>query len=106
MTPPLPSSLRPMTRAVPLLALLLALAPPAPAQEAACYADYKASQPDPLRLHYGVIALDGDCTPEAAEAALAERLPAEWNLLEVVGVFGPEDLERRRESAGDYFLRF
>ena len=39
---------------VPLLALMLA----GPAQ-AECYADYKAKQDDPLRLHYGVAQVSG-----------------------------------------------
>ncbi|MBM2575647.1 hypothetical protein JQC91_04955 [Jannaschia sp. Os4] len=99
-----------MTRTLPFLALLAALAgPPDPvaAQDAACYADYKASRSDPLRLHYGVVELEGDdCTREAAEAALAARLPEEWNLLEVMDVFGPEGLDRRRESAGDFYLLY
>ena len=40
-----------MWKLAPILALA-ALAGPA---GAACYADYKARQTDPLRLHYGVI---------------------------------------------------
>jgi hypothetical protein len=29
-----------------------------------------------------------------------------WQLLEVESVFGPEGLDDRRESAGDFFLRY
>ena len=103
-----------MTRTIPLLALLAALgaAPDAARAQAdpgaPCYADYKASRSDPLRLHYGVVELgaDDDCSAEGAEAALRDRLPAEWTLLEIMDVFGPEGLDRRRESAGDFYLRF
>ncbi len=88
-----------------LLALALLAAAPAQAE---CYADYKAKQDDPLRLHYGVAALpDSACTKQAAAAALAPRLArAGWTLLNVVSVFGPEGLAQRKASAGDYFLRY
>ena len=75
--------------------------------QAACYADYKAKQDDPLRLHYGVVELSGDCSVSAAEADLPARLAAEgWQLLNVLGVFDDAGLEERKESAGDYFLRY
>lgn len=95
-----------MLRAAPLLLALLA----APAH-AACYADYKASRADPLRLHYGVIELpDAACDdPEAAAAEVARRLEAGgdgWGLLEVMGVFAEDGLEERRTSADAYFLRY
>jgi hypothetical protein len=90
------------------LALLLALAAALPAQ-AACYADYKAKRDNPLRLQYGVIELpDSACGDRgAAEAEVRARLSSSgWELLNVVGIFGEEGLEQRRESAGDFFLRF
>jgi len=90
------------------LAFALALASALPAG-AACYADYKAKQDDPLRLHYGVIELpDIACgSRSAAEDAARPRLArGGWELLNVVGIFGPEGLDERRESAGEYFLRF
>ncbi|QUJ76447.1 hypothetical protein KDD17_16445 [Sulfitobacter albidus] len=78
-----------------------------PAQAADCYADYKAKQDNPLRLHYGVAELRGDCSRNAARDELARRLGARgWTLLNVVSVFGPEGLEQRRDSAGSNFLRF
>ena len=88
------------------LALLVALAT-TPAS-AACFADYKAKQDGPLRLHYGVIQLaDTDCaSPDAAAAAVAARLGEGWELLQVVGTFGEDGLDERRASAGDYFLRY
>jgi hypothetical protein len=77
------------------------------AVQAACYADYKAKRDDPLRLHYGVAAIDGDCTVDAAKAALTARLTADdWQLLNVLGVFDDTGLEDRKESAGDFFLRY
>jgi hypothetical protein len=90
------------------LALSFVLAASLPAQ-AACYADYKAKRDNPLRLQYGVIELpDSACgSPAAAEAEVRARLAAGgWELLNVVGIFGEDGLEQRRDSAGDFFLRF
>ena len=41
------------------LAAIMALTLAQPAQAADCYADYKAKQDSPLRLHYGVMQLRG-----------------------------------------------
>lgn len=85
------------------LPLFLLLALPVHAE---CYADYKAKQDDPLRLHYGVAQVS-ECDKAAAKAELAPRLEAAgWVLLNVLGVFGPEGLEERKASAADYFLRY
>ncbi|AWB47127.1 hypothetical protein HYN69_00110 [Gemmobacter aquarius] len=96
-----------MTRLSLLAATLLALGGPASAE---CFADYKAKQDDPLRLHYGVAQVsDSACSGGrgAAEAELAPRLAAGgWTLLNVLSVFGPEGLGERKASAGEYFLRF
>ncbi|TKA96338.1 hypothetical protein FAZ78_11985 [Cereibacter changlensis] len=87
------------------LAMGLALAAPA---EAACYADYKAKQDRPLRLHYGVAEVpDNACDRGSASQVLAQRLDrAGWTLLNVLSTFGPEGLEERKASAGEYFLRY
>lgn len=85
------------------IGLLTVLALPAQAE---CYADYKAKQDDPLRLHYGVAQISA-CDKAVAEAELADRLAAVgWTLLNVLSVFGPEGLEERKASAAEYFLRF
>ncbi|MBC2836116.1 hypothetical protein [Paragemmobacter straminiformis] len=96
-----------MTRPLLTVALLLALGGPASAD---CFADYKAKQDDPLRLHYGVAQVsDSACAngKAEAEAELSPRLAAGgWTLLNVLSVFGPEGLGERKASAGDYFLRY
>ena len=96
--------LRPMTR---FLAVLLCLALPSLAV-AECYADYKAKKDNPLRLHYGVVSVpDNACTPNAASRIVANRIAGDgWTLLTVVSVFGPEGLQQREGSAGQYFLRY
>ena len=89
------------------LALCTIMAASAPAAQAQCFADYKAKQDNPLRLHYGVAQISGACTRGSAQTELAGRLArAGWTLLNVVSVFGPEGLAERRDSAGPYFLRF
>ena len=85
---------------------LLWLAVPA---NAACYADYKAKQENPLRLHYGVIKIDSSpCTmSDKVKATVANRLKAAgWQLLQVRSVFDDSGLERRKKDAGEFFLRF
>lgn len=77
--------------------------------QAACYADYKASRDNPLKLHYGVIRVDVDPCAMSDQVlhVVAERLKASgWKLLQVQSVFEEGGLERRREDAGQYFLRF
>lgn len=77
------------------------------AASAACYADYKAKQDNPLRLHYGVIEVQGQCRPGPARREVAQKLKASgWTLLNVMAVFGPEGLAERRANAGQFYLRF
>lgn len=85
-------------------ALMLAAAP----VQAACYADYKAKQDNPLRLQYGVSQVpDTACSVSGAADHLSPRLAADgWQLLNVLGVFDASGLEQRRESAGPWFLRY
>jgi len=74
---------------------------------AACYADYKAKQDDPLRLHYGIAEVRGDCSVSEAQRQIADRLARDgWQLLNVLGVFDDAGLEERKDSAGEYFLRY
>ena len=92
--------------AISLAALALTLAAPVQAR-AECYADYKAKQDDPLRLHYGVAQVRGACSAASVKAELQGRLAAEgWILLNVLSVFGAEGLDERKDSAGQYFLRY
>ncbi len=87
-----------------LLSLLLVTATTA---QAACYADYKAKQDDPLRLHYGVAQINGACTTDNASVELSQRLSANgWHLLNVLSVFDDAGLAERKDSAGDYYLRY
>ena len=92
-----------MFKFVATLAVFLAAGP----VSAACYADYKAKQDNPLRLHYGVAEINGSCNRAAAQEELKGRLAGQgWTLLNVVSVFGDDGLEQRKSSAGSNFLRF
>ena len=76
---------------------------------AECYVDYKAKRDAPLKLAYGVAQVsDAACGDRKAEhAELAPRLGAAgWTLLKIVSNFGPEGLEQRKASAGDFYLRY
>ena len=87
------------------LAFLIALA--AGPADAACFADYKARQDRPLRLHYGTIEVMGPCNPGDATREINQRLArAGWTLLTVIGTFGENGLAERERSAGEYHLRF
>ena len=93
-----------MKRTLIYTVMMVALAGTA---NAACYADYKAKRDDPLRLHYGVVEIRGECSANAAATELEPRLARDdWQLLSIEGVFDDAGLEERRESAGDYYLRY
>lgn len=97
-----------MKKIVFLCAVLIA-GSAATASRAACYADYKAKQEAPLRLHYGVVQVDvSPCqSSEAVTSIVKERIATGgWQLLQVQSVFDESGLERRKQDAGQYFLRF
>lgn len=88
-----------------ILGWSLALTTPVAAQD--CFADYKAKQNNPLRLHYGVATVSGACQKENAQQQLAGRLSANgWVLLNVLSVFDSSGLEGRKADAGQFYLRY
>ncbi|MFT7595011.1 MAG: hypothetical protein ACI8R4_002337 [Paracoccaceae bacterium] len=88
-------------------ALIAGLAVASTASAADCYADYKAKRDNPLRLHYGVVQLQGACKRGPAKSEVSARLAqGGWKLLNVLSVFGPEGLDQRRANAGSFYLRF
>nr|WP_257883561.1 hypothetical protein [Roseobacter insulae] len=92
-----------MTRIVCLVSFL---ALPQTGSAADCYADYKAKQDNPLRLHYGVAQIS-ECSKKTARAELSARLAAQgWTLLNIVSVFDESGLAKRKQSAGPNYLRF
>ncbi len=92
-----------MTRFLISAALWAALTSAAYAE---CFADYKAKQDDPLRLHYGVAQINS-CSKSKAKAELSKRLKKNgWTLLNIVSVFEDSGLEKRKSNAGRFYLRF
>ena len=105
---PVPASVMPMITRSFLSALVVLLSFALPAH-AGCYADYKAKQEDPLRLHYGVMKIDSNpcAMSNRVGQVVAKRLSASgWKLLQVQSVFDDSGLARRKKDAGQYFLRF
>ncbi len=87
-----------------VVAALLSVGSAASAAE--CYADYKAKQDNPLRLHYGVMQVSS-CKKGQAKKEVSKRLKAKgWTLLNVMSVFGPEGLDQRKANAGKFYLRY
>lgn len=89
------------------VALVALMALPFGAQ-AACYAEYKAKQENPLKLHYGVAEVsDAECSTAEAAKALAPRLAKDgWILLTIVGMIDATELEAVKKSAGAFFLKY
>ncbi len=97
-----------MMKPVFLLAAMACLTLTALPAAAGCYADYKAKQDGPLRLHYGVAKLPDDaCSKDGAKRVLGRRLQQNgWTLLTVLGVFDDSGLAERKSSAGEFYLRY
>lgn len=95
-----------MRHSVLIIGFLAAFTLASPGAAAGCYADYKAKQDNPLRLHYGVAEIS-QCSKAAARAELSKRLSAKgWTLLNIMSVFDESGLAERKQSAGPNYLRF
>lgn len=90
-----------------LIAILVALPF---AAHAACYADYRAKQDNPLRFHYGVVKVSNGSCPSGGQVRsdVAGRIARDgWQLVGILGIFGDEGLnDKRRADAGGYYLRY
>ncbi|MDC0737896.1 hypothetical protein N6L24_06375 [Cognatishimia sp. SS12] len=96
-----------LIRILPALACIAAVTFASGALAEDCFADYKAKQNDPLRLHYGVAEISGSCTASQAQQELSPRLaPDGWVLLNVLSVFDASGLDSRKADAGQFYLRY
>lgn len=72
-----------------------------------CLFAYKAKRDNPLQLHYGVIAIQGECSARAAKQEATARLAANgWSLLVLLEQVDSSKVNQYKETAGDYFLRY
>ena len=95
-----------MKNTLVICGFLMGISAAQPAAAESCFADYKAKQDDPLRLHYGVAQV-ASCSKSAAEKELSKRLAQHgWTLLNVMSVFDESGLAERKDSAGPNYLRF
>lgn len=77
--------------------------------QAACFADYKAKQENPLRLHYGVVEVNAQpCQLSGAVTDQVNQRLAKggWTLLKVETVFDETGLEAKKRDAGEFYLRY
>lgn len=98
-----------MKRVAINLVLSCVVASTASVASAACFADYKAKQENPLRLHYGVLEVNVQpCRmSKAVSDNVAKRVAAGgWMLLQVESVFDETGLEAKKRDAGEFYLRF
>ena len=75
----------------------------APAAHAACYADYKAKRGNPVQFDYGIVQLsDAACSNRGrAEQEVAQKISRDgWQLLNVVSIFGEDELDAKKAQAG------
>nr|WP_241188098.1 hypothetical protein [Pseudohalocynthiibacter aestuariivivens] len=70
-----------------LAALVALISFGASAADAACYAEYKAKQDNPFKLHYSVAQISAPCTMASARAQLSSLLASQGlTLLKVLSV--------------------
>lgn len=99
----------PMRRIAKILIVGCLVAVTASSASAACFADYKAKQENPLRLHYGVVEVNVQpCQMSSAVSDNVSRRVAAggWMLLQIESVFDKTGLEARKRDAGEFYLRF
>ncbi|MCT4557660.1 MAG: hypothetical protein N4A61_06330 [Pelagimonas sp.] len=75
---------------------------------AECFVAYKAKQDSPLRLHFGVLSLPGDCPSKADATAQASRrlTNAGWTLLTITQLSETPPSLKTKADAGEHYLRY
>jgi hypothetical protein len=68
---------------------------------------YKAKKDNPLKLHLGLIQINGQCSDHDVEGITNKRLSSTgWKLLQIVTASGNIDTKKMESDLGDYFLKY
>lgn len=75
---------------------------------AACFVEYKAKQDNPLRLHYGILQIQGGCeNAQKTKRVAQDRLGQHgWSLLNILSTSSKKPSSKKQENAGDNYLRY
>ena len=72
-----------------------------------CFVLYKAKKDNPLKLHLGLIQINGQCASHDIEGITIQRLNSTgWKLLQIVKTSSNIDAEKMEKDLGDYFLKY
>ena len=72
-----------------------------------CFVLYKAKKDNPLKLHLGLIQINGQCSAHDVEGITSKRLSSTgWKLLQIVKASSKIDTEKMESDLGDYFLKY
>ena len=72
-----------------------------------CFVLYKAKKDNPLKLHLGLIQINGQCASHDIEGITIQRLNSSgWKLLKIVKFTGKIEVEKMEKDLGDYFLKY
>lgn len=72
-----------------------------------CFVLYKAKKDNPLKLHLGLIQINGQCSDHDVEGITSKRLSSTgWKLLQIVTSSGNIDTKKMESDLGDYFLKY
>ena len=72
-----------------------------------CFVLYKAKKDNPLKLHLGLIQINGQCSDHDVEGITSKRLSSTgWKLLQIVTASGNIDTKKMESDVGDYFLKY
>ena len=72
-----------------------------------CFILYKAKKDNPLKLHLGLIKINGPCLNRNIETIISSRLnPSGWLLLKIVNISESIEAKKMERELGDYFLKY
>ena len=72
-----------------------------------CFVLYKAKKDNPLKLHLGLIQINGQCSDHDVQGITSKRLSSTgWKLLQIVTASGNIDKKKMESDLGDYFLKY